>query len=62
VLSAADLELVARQKVCPVTGLPLDSMGGPIPVDVVGRRVFICCEGCTASLKKDPEKFLKKMK
>jgi hypothetical protein len=62
VLSAADLELVAKQKVCPVTDLPLDSMGGPIPVDVAGRRVFLCCDGCTASLQKDPEKYLKKLK
>lgn len=62
VLNAADLELVTKQKVCPVTDLPLDSMGGPIPVDVAGRRVFICCDGCTASLKKDPEKYLKKLK
>jgi hypothetical protein len=61
-LSTADLELVAKQKICPVTGLDLDSMGGPIPVKVAGRRVFICCAGCEASLKKDPEKFLMKLK
>lgn len=61
-LSAADLELVAKQKVCPVTGAALDSMGGPLPVEVAGRRVFICCAGCESSLKKEPEKYLKKLK
>lgn len=61
-LSAADRELVARQKTCPVTDLPLDSMGGPIPVDVAGQRVFICCKGCESRLKNDPQKYLAKLK
>ncbi len=60
-LSAEDLKLVAQQKICPVTGLDLDSMGGPIPVDVAGRRVFICCAGCENTLRKDPDKHLKKL-
>ncbi|MFN0051158.1 MAG: heavy metal-binding domain-containing protein [Planctomycetales bacterium] len=60
-LSAADQALADRQKVCPVTDLPLDSMGGPIPVEVAGRRVFICCRGCEGPLKKDPDKFLAKI-
>jgi Cu(I)/Ag(I) efflux system membrane fusion protein len=44
-----------------VTGLDLDSMGGPIPVEVAGRRVFICCIGCESALRKDPDKHLKKL-
>lgn len=61
-LSAADLELVKQQKICPVTELALDSMGGPVAVDVAGRRVFICCKGCESKLKKEPEKYLAKLK
>jgi hypothetical protein len=61
-LSAADEQLVRQQKICPVTEADLDSMGGPIPVDVAGRRVFICCKGCEKPLKADPEKYLAKLK
>ena len=60
-LSAADWKLVEQQKICPVTGADLNSMGGPIPVDLAGRRVFICCAGCEAALRKDPEKHFKKL-
>jgi Cu(I)/Ag(I) efflux system membrane fusion protein len=61
-LSAADQQLARQQKTCPVTGAPLDSMGGPLAVEIQGRRVFICCKGCEAPLKKDPEKYLAKLK
>jgi YHS domain-containing protein len=60
-LSAADKALVARQKVCPVTNQPLDSMGGPVKVVVNGRTVFVCCEGCEPALRKNPEKYLAKL-
>jgi Cu(I)/Ag(I) efflux system membrane fusion protein len=62
--SAQDEEskLIAKQKICPVTGEPLDSMGGPVRVEVAGRIVFICCKGCTSALKKDPAKYLEKLK
>jgi Cu(I)/Ag(I) efflux system membrane fusion protein len=61
-LSAADQQLVKIQRTCPVTDLPLDSMGGPVAVDVLGQRVFICCKGCEAKLKSDPQKYLAKLK
>ena len=61
-LSAADQKLVQQQKTCPVTDLALDSMGGPVAVDVAGQRVFICCQGCESRLKKDPQKYLAKLK
>jgi Cu(I)/Ag(I) efflux system membrane fusion protein len=61
-LSQADQKLARQQKTCPVTDLPLDSMGGPIAVEVAGQRVFICCQGCESKLKKDPQKYLDKLK
>jgi hypothetical protein len=61
-LSQADQKLAKLQKTCPVTDLPLDSMGGPVAVNVEGQRVFICCQGCESRLKRDPQKYLAKLK
>ncbi len=60
-LSPEDQRLVEQQEVCPVTDLPLDSMGTPIKIIVQGRPVFLCCEGCRKSLLADPDKYLKKL-
>lgn len=60
-LSKADQAIVDTQKTCPVTDLPLGSMGRPIPVDVGGRKVFICCQGCETALKGESEKYLRKL-
>lgn len=57
-LSFEDQRLVDQQKICPVTKLSLDSMGGPIPVMIGDRRVFICCAGCEDRLRGDPERYL----
>ncbi|HEY2252526.1 MAG TPA: heavy metal-binding domain-containing protein, partial [Planctomycetaceae bacterium] len=35
-ISAADQALIKKQKVCPVTNADLDSMGGPVAVEVAG--------------------------
>jgi hypothetical protein len=59
-LSEEDLLLVEEQKRCPVTKLDLNAMGGPIPVDLPDRRVFVCCKGCIETLKKNPQKYLAK--
>ena len=56
-----DRLLAAKQKICPVTGEPLDSMGGPVRVVVEGRVVFICCKGCEGLLRKEPAKYLSKL-
>lgn len=60
-LSAAELALVAQQRICPVTEAPLGSMGQPIAVTVLDRRVFLCCRGCEARLKANPEKYLARL-
>jgi hypothetical protein len=60
-LSAEDQRLASRQKTCPVTGEPLDSMGGPVRVEVAGRTVFVCCKACEKPLRKNPAKYLKKL-
>jgi Cu(I)/Ag(I) efflux system membrane fusion protein len=61
-LSASDQALVKQQRLCPVTEAPLGSMGQPIAVAIKDRKVFLCCRGCEASLKANPEKFLARLK
>ncbi len=57
-LADGDREAAIAQKICPVSEHALGSMGLPVKVDVKGREVFICCEGCRDMLVKEPEKFL----
>lgn len=61
-LSEADRALALKQKVCPVSGEPLGSMGKPFKVTVKGQTFFLCCDGCQDDLKKDPDKYLAKLK
>ncbi|MFO0893285.1 MAG: efflux RND transporter periplasmic adaptor subunit, partial [Isosphaeraceae bacterium] len=34
------------------------TMGKPISVDLLGRKVWICCAGCESKLKAEPAKYL----
>jgi hypothetical protein len=61
-LSPADRALVAEQKLCPVTQKPLGSMGTPTRIEIAGKIVFLCCEGCETALQKNPDKYLPKLK
>ncbi len=60
-LSPEDQKLADEQRICPVTELALDSMGGPVAVMVSGRKIFVCCAGCTQRLKSEPGKYLAKL-
>ncbi len=53
--------LAERQRTCPVTGQPLGSMGPPKRITVLGRIVFLCCEGCESRLRREPAKYLAKL-
>jgi hypothetical protein len=55
-LSPEDRKVAEAQKVCPIGNSPLGSMGVPIKVDVDGKAVFICCEGCRTELLAKHEK------
>ena len=50
-LAPDDLHLARKQKICPITRMPLGSMGAPIRIDVQGEPVFLCCEACRDSVK-----------
>ena len=54
-------ELIAWQQTCPVTNQKLGSMGPPVPVDLDGRTVYICCQGCEDKLEAAPEKYLDRL-
>jgi Cu(I)/Ag(I) efflux system membrane fusion protein len=60
-LSEEDRTLARRQQICPVAEMPLGSMGTPIKVNVSGKTVFICCEGCRQRLLDEPVKYLSKL-
>ncbi|MDG3003190.1 heavy metal-binding domain-containing protein [Paludisphaera mucosa] len=61
-LEPADRALALGQKVCPVTGKPLGSMGTPVRAVVKGRPLLLCCDGCVDALNAQPEKYLAKLK
>src|SRR6056297_4210693 len=48
---------IARQKICPVSGKPLGSMGDPVSVDVHGKTIYVCCSGCMNAVQSDPKKY-----
>lgn len=49
------------QKNCPVTRLELGSMGEPVPIEVEGRKVLMCCAGCESRLKAEPKLYLARL-
>jgi Cu(I)/Ag(I) efflux system membrane fusion protein len=60
-LSDADRALAEAQVICPVTEVRLGSMGmgTPIKLEIEGRTVFICCEGCRDGWVDEPDKYFK---
>lgn len=61
-LPPEDRLLAEQQKICPVSGQPLGSMGKPVKLIVRNRTVFLCCEGCRDILLADPDKYLARLK
>ncbi len=58
-LKPADRSIAEKQGFCAI--LPknrLGSMGVPFVVEIKGRKVFLCCEGCKEDALKEPEKTL----
>lgn len=45
-LTEADQLAVEVQKICPVSGAELGSMGDPVKVKVGEQHAFLCCKGC----------------
>ena len=49
---------IKLQTTCPVMGGKIDKNQY---VDHDGKRIYICCKGCEAPLKQDPEKYIQKL-
>lgn len=47
---------VKEQTLCPVMGNKIDKN---LFVDVKGKRIYVCCKGCDAQIKADPDKYIK---
>ena len=45
-----------------MSGEPLGAMGKPYKVTVQGQDVLLCCSGCEAKIKANPEEYLAKLK
>lgn len=54
-----DAKDIKLQTTCPVMGGKIDKSAY---VDYEGRRIYMCCKGCESALKKDPAKYIKKLK
>ena len=61
VTRTADEVAIARQRLCPVSGKKLGSMGRPVKSIIGGKPVFVCCKGCTNALKGNPKKYLARL-
>lgn len=61
-LSAQDRASAEKQKLCPITGLPLGSMGTPVKLDIGGHTVWLCCAGCEVEAAENPEQTLEKLR
>jgi len=61
-LPDADRAAAEKQRVCPVSGDVLSSVGKPYKVTVKGRTVFLCCPDCKEAITKNPDKYLAKLK
>lgn len=47
-------------RICPVSGDSLGSMGAPLHVVYKGKLVGLCCNGCPGAFGKDPDAMLAK--
>lgn len=52
---------VDEQQECLVTNLKLGSMGDPVPVEVSGKKLWMCCPSCEEKLKGEPDRYLAKL-
>ena len=61
-LSDTDRKLAVEQRYCVVlTKNRLGSMGAPVKIEIEGKPVFLCCEGCRDDALADPKATLKKV-
>ncbi len=57
-LEDAGVTVATLQTQCPVMGGAIDKT---LYVDHGGKRIYVCCQGCIAEVRKDPAKFITSM-
>jgi hypothetical protein len=55
--SQADQAAINAQRVCPVSGQALGSMGGPIKVIRGNRAIYLCCGSCVRTVQANPDRY-----
>lgn len=55
---SAPAKQLQPQTTCPVYGGDIDKSQF---VDINGKRIYVCCAACIADIKKDPDKYIKKL-
>jgi YHS domain-containing protein len=56
--AATNAKQLKPQTTCPVMG---DAISKKLYVDHDGKRIYVCCSSCLAKVKKDPEKYIRKL-
>lgn len=54
-LPKEEQERALAQKICPNCGMNLGALGMPPKLEVAGRTIYLCCNGCGNAVKKDPQ-------
>jgi hypothetical protein len=57
-LTEADRDAIVRQRVCPVSGIPLSSRGQVVKLYVAEFPLFLSGEDCIAAVTETPQKFV----
>jgi YHS domain-containing protein len=59
--AVAAVEVVAEpmNKICPLSGKEVTSMGAPYVVEHGGKKYNLCCPMCEAAFMEDPDKYAK---
>lgn len=57
-LEAEGVTVAHVQTMCPVMDGKIDKK---LFVDHDGKRIYVCCKGCIAEIKKNPKKYIKKL-
>jgi membrane fusion protein, copper/silver efflux system len=60
-LGEEEQKLVASQKVCPITGKLLGSMGTPFKIVLGGTPVLLCCDGCESRARQNEAKTIERV-
>ncbi len=57
-----DRKAAEQQRICPLSDKRLGTMGPPPKIKLKGQEIFLCCAGCEDDVRKDPDRFLAKVK